>query len=143
MMQRSNAPSHTWRIVFAAAPMLLALSGCETGFGEPCELPQTEEFRSACKPPDVAEDPNDNGSTGGGVETKVKSSCAVKKFAGCSTRICLVYRDSSPFCSEQCVGDSDCEGDAVCRPLIGDDPPSAELCRGIECYCVRQGDLND
>jgi hypothetical protein len=139
MMQRSKAPTPAWRLALAAAPMLLALGGCETGFGEPCELPQTEEFRSACKPPEVGEEQDDNG----GVVSQVKSSCAIKKFAGCATRICLVYRDSSPFCSEQCVGDSDCEGDAVCRPLIGDDPPSAELCRGVECYCVRQGDLND
>lgn len=141
-MNRSIAPTRAWLYVAAALPAVLWLSACETGFGQPCDLPQTEEFRSACSATAPAEDET-SGDESGEIQKESKASCAVKQFAGCSTRVCLVYRGSSAFCSEQCTGDGDCEGDAVCRPIIGDDPPTPELCRGVECYCVRQGDLND
>ncbi len=72
-----------------------------------------------------------------------QASCAVKNFAGCETRVCLVYRGSNPFCSESCSQSSDCEGSAECRPLIGDTDLDVAICQEQRdaCYCVRKGDV--
>ncbi|MCA9525700.1 MAG: hypothetical protein KC549_05305 [Myxococcales bacterium] len=131
---------------FALAVGLIVLggtTGCDTGFGQPCDLPKTPQIRQACQ------ETNDQADAGDGIQTASKPSCALKNYAGCETRICLVYRGSSPFCSERCSGDSDCEGNAVCRPLLGDLDLDQTACQATgdgfvpECYCVRQGDLND
>lgn len=117
--------------------------GCDTGFGQPCTLPKTEEFRRACDPaPDQSADAGESG-----VVKDSKPSCAVKNYAGCETRVCLVYRGSDSFCSEPCRADNDCEGSAVCRPLFGDtdlDPAACTPSDGFtpECYCVKKGDAD-
>ncbi|MBU0554083.1 hypothetical protein KKF91_19835 [Myxococcota bacterium] len=123
---------------------LFLLAGCDTGFGQPCSLPQTEEFRQACQAGE-AQDTED----GGAIQQESLPSCAVKNFAGCETRVCLVYRGSESFCSEPCTSKADCEGSAECRPLIGDVDQSSEealkaLCTDgfTECYCVRASDLS-
>lgn len=121
----------------------VALVGCDTGFGEPCTLPKTEQFRRAC-----SQAPQADGGVGSSeIETSSKPSCAVRNFAGCSTNICMVYQGSSAFCSETCASDGDCEGSAKCRPLIGDADLDSNACAPLpngapaECYCVREGDL--
>lgn len=121
----------------------LLTSGCENSFGQPCTLPTTEQFRRACSPapsePDDEVDENE-------VQMESQASCAVKNFAGCQTRICLVYRGSDPYCSEACVQDADCPGSALCRPLLGDSDLEGNPCEPnedgfpTECYCVRSGD---
>ena len=117
------------------------LGGCSNDFGQPCDLPQTEEFRRACQsaPPEEGE-VNENQ-----VVRETKASCAVKNFAGCATRVCLVYRGSDSFCSEPCVKSSDCEGSADCRPILGDTSLGSleDICQRTECYCVRAGDLEN
>lgn len=130
-IQTRTAALLSFMACFAAAALL---AGCDTGFGQPCTLPKTDEFRQACNPAEVdpaAEDED--------VQSESRASCAVKNFAGCETRVCLVYRGSSPFCSEPCLADDDCEGSAVCRPLLGD----VECAEGVECYCVRKGDIDN
>lgn len=127
-------------------PLLVALAagsglvGCETDFGQPCELPQTKEFRQACDA--VPAEPNES-SAENQPQVESKASCAVRNFAGCATRVCLVYRGSEPFCSEPCVTANDCPGGSVCRPIIGDQSVAGNICEQTECYCVRNGDLND
>ncbi len=122
--------------------LLLSLAslwiGCDTGFGQPCSLPETEEFRRACQPSEV--EGND-----AGISVASKPSCAVKNFAGCETRVCLVYRGSDSFCSEPCKDKSDCEGSAECRPLLGDSEQDSNICDDgfTECYCIRAADLED
>ena len=126
-------------IVILGGLAALLASGCDTGFGQPCTLPKTEEFRRACNPP--VDDGADAGMND--VQSESKATCAVKNFAGCETRVCLVYRGSSPFCSESCVADGDCESN-LCRPLLGDpsltDP---DICKRSECYCIRKGDADN
>ncbi|MCA9539865.1 MAG: hypothetical protein KC620_13300 [Myxococcales bacterium] len=117
------------------------LSGCENTFGEPCTLPTSEEFRRACDPAASEEESDDENR----VRMDSKASCAVKNFAGCETRICLVYRGSDSYCSERCEADEDCQGSAVCRPLIGDKDLEPDICTPSgnfipECYCVKSGD---
>lgn len=135
------------RRIFASAVGLGALliggAACDTGFGQPCDLPKTPQIRAACQESVVAAD----AGTGNDIVSSSKPSCALKNFAGCETRICLVYRGSDPFCSTECAGDSDCEGGAVCRPILGDaDGAGGDPCQpdgsGFtpECYCVRGGD---
>ncbi len=118
-------------------------AGCSNDFGQPCELPQTEEFRQACSTTATEAEGESSGS-GTEIEMESKASCAVKNFAGCATRVCLVYRGSDPFCSEPCVTKADCEGSAECRPILGDTVTSAEnICERTECYCVRKGDVDN
>ncbi len=127
------------RVSIAVLGCLAALlvTGCDTGFGQPCTLPKTEEFRRACNP--APKDPNMDAGINE-VQSESKASCAVKNFAGCETRVCLVYRGSSPFCSESCVDDGDCESN-LCRPLLGDPNLSdPDICQRTECYCIRKGD---
>jgi len=126
--------------VLVALAAAFGLSACDTDFGQPCELPQTKEFRQACNPTTDTSEGEDDDSV---VQSQSKASCAVRNFAGCATRVCLVYRGSDPFCSEACVTADDCEGGAVCRPIIGDQSLSGNICEQTECYCVRNGDLND
>lgn len=121
---------------------ILFIAGCDTGFGQPCTLPNTEEFRLACQ---VGEDQSKGDA---GIVQESLPSCAVKNYAGCETRVCLVYRGSDSFCSQPCTSKADCEGSSECRPLIGDVDQSSEeelkeLCTDgfTECYCVRAGDL--
>ena len=116
-------------------------SSCDTGFGQPCKLPETADFRRACMTVEAEEADDENA-----VIMESQASCAVKNFAGCETRICLVYRGSNPFCSERCSQDADCEGSAECRPLIGETDLDASACEPQgsfipECYCVRKGDV--
>lgn len=116
-------------------------AGCDTGFGQPCTLPKTEQFRRAC-----SQAPGDDAGTSE-IERSSKPSCAVSNFAGCETSVCLVYQGSKPFCSETCAEDGDCEGSARCRPLLGDSDLDGAACAPLpngapaECYCVRSGDL--
>ncbi len=132
--------------------ILLAQSGCSTGFGEPCTIPQTPQFRQACNTIS-----DDVGETGSAIEMESRASCALENFAGCETRVCLVYRGSSPFCSLRCQNNGGCEGGAVCAPLLGNvdrsccdpavrnDPAMAETCagflEGVACYCIRESDI--
>ncbi len=110
------------------------------GVGTSCTLPKTEEFRRACNP--APRDPNRDAGLNE-VQRESKASCAVKNFAGCETRVCLVYRGSSPFCSETCATDDDCASQ-LCRPLLGDPNLSdPNICERTECYCVRRGDLDE
>ena len=144
-------------IGIAAAPRTLCIAGlalstvvagCDTGFGQPCALPKSEDFRRACNPAPEIDDGVDAGENEPTMESK--SSCAIKDYAGCETRICLVYRGSSSFCSETCERNDDCEGEAQCRPLLGDDEPEAVCVPDpmtgapqAECFCVRKGDLDN
>lgn len=125
---------------------LLGGMGCDTGFGQPCELPSTPEIRTACE---EGEPTADAGMGNNEVVTESKPSCALKDFAGCETRICLVYRGSSAFCSTKCDTDADCEDGVVCRPLLGDaDQAGGDPCApdgsgfNPECYCIRGGDAD-
>jgi hypothetical protein len=119
-------------------------TACDTGFGQPCAIPKTEVFRQACEEsanPDEEVDEN-------AIMMSSSSSCAIRNYAGCSTRICLVYKGSSPICSVECSEDSDCEGSALCRPLLGDAYVEGVTCNPemggtSECYCVRKGDVRD
>ena len=116
--------------------ILLCLLGCSTGFGEPCEIPRSQNFQQACF--DAADPNSEMEESGSNLEQMTVSSCAIQNYAGCSTRTCLVYRGSEPYCSERCAADGDCEGSAVCRPIIGQYSGEG-TCMG-ECYCVRQSD---
>lgn len=133
------------RLLLLAGGALTATSGCDTGFGQPCTLPKTDEFRRACNP--APEDPNAEPAGENDIVRDSKASCAVKNFAGCETRVCLVYRGSDSYCSEPCRKDNDCEGSSVCRPLLGDTDLEGNVCEGTdagvlpECYCVKKGDL--
>lgn len=126
------------------APLIGLLSaGCDSSFGQPCTLPKTEQFRRACSPVPVEEDEE---ASENDIETLSQASCAIKNFAGCATRICLVYRGSDSYCSEACTTDDDCPGSAVCRPLLGDTDLDETPCVSedgfpSECYCVRAGDI--
>ena len=136
----------------ACIAFLLLQSGCSTGFGDPCTVPQTPQFRQACNT--ISDDVEDDGSA---IETQSSASCALENFAGCETRVCLVYRGSSAFCSLRCQNDGGCEGGAVCAPLLGnvgrdccdpavrEAPESRERCAGflpgVACYCIRESDI--
>ncbi len=122
----------------ALALIALAAAGCDTGFGKPCKLPKSPSFRAACS--QSAEDTD----AGAGSTSKSHPSCAVKEYAACETRVCLVYQGSSSYCSETCETDDDCEGSARCRSLTGgtDCVPKA-MQVPPECYCVKKQDLQD
>ena len=113
------------------------LVGCSTGFGEPCDVPRAESFQNACFNSGNLNEEESMSSED--LEQSAVASCAIQNFAGCSTRICLIYRGSDAFCSERCITDSECEGSAVCGPMIGE-RKSDGTCAG-ECYCIRQADL--
>jgi len=142
----------------------VALSyGCDTGFGQPCELPASPEVSSACQPPPMANVVDEQGT-----EQTYKVTCAVDNFPTCSTMSCLVYRGSSPYCSQRCTNNSDCFGSGVCCPLFGEcrtsvtpppmsmmpiagqpvtpaAPAAGSACGepGNPCYCIRQKDYNN
>lgn len=144
------------------------VTGCDTGFGQPCEMPASPEVSSACTPPPM----NNNGDEQG-TEQTYKVTCAVDNYPTCSTQSCLIYRGSSPYCSQRCTNNSDCFGNGVCCPLFGEcnatinTPPIMSMppvagqpatpatpatpavagngCGepGNPCYCIRQKDFID
>lgn len=123
-------------LLFLASATWVLTTACDTGFGQSCTLPKSDEFREACSQSSRA------GADAGSEEITQSSaaSCAVDNFAGCETRVCLVYRDHSPFCSLQCGNDDDCPDSAICMPLVGSSPsdcgnPDKPLAR---CYCVKE-----
>lgn len=139
-----------------------ALTGCDTGFGQPCEMPASPEISSACTPP-PATDTGDNE----GAEQTYKVTCAVDNFPTCSTMSCLIYRGSSPYCSQRCTTNADCFGSGVCCPLFGECNTTINLPMSMEplagqpapqpaavasavcgepgnpCYCIRQKDYSN
>ena len=90
----------------------------EGAFGQPCELPESPQIQAACGGPEA--------------------SCALKAFAGCDDRVCLVYQGSPPFCSVDCDSDMDCDADARCMDLFPEAPcgPDDGSGFGPECFCV-------
>ena len=132
-----------WTLLLVSL-MALLLSACDTGFGQPCSIPETATFRQACvEGVESTEDMDENS-----IQMSSTASCAIRNFAGCSTRICMVYKGSDPICSMECRKDADCDGSALCRPLIGDtttyiDDETCNPERGgsSECFCVRKGDV--
>jgi hypothetical protein len=128
---------------------LVGLAACDTGFGQPCKLPKSPTFQNACNTT-VSEDQPDAGATDPRLASK--ASCAVNNYAGCETRTCLVYRGSSPFCSEPCTSNSECEGESLCCPILGGcaDNANDTACQADpetgfqpECYCVRKVDTDN
>ena len=134
---------------------VFASYSCDTGFGEPCTLPEGDAVQQACSSPPV-ENGDDSGTS-----QSASATCALDNFPGCSTFLCLKYRGSSPYCSLRCESDAQCDGGKCC-PLVGDcggnasapsnpapmmsvDPamPAAanNTCANEDCYCIRTGDL--
>ena len=128
----------------------MCLSGCDTGFGEPCSLPQTPQFAESCQQSAVARSDDENNP-----EQEFKATCAIDNYPTCQTFSCLTYRGSQPYCSMKCLNNSDCEGGCCC-PLFGDcecnDEPAMmsvdpglstanDLLQGPK-YCIRRVDLN-
>ena len=127
-----------------------SLSGCDTGFGEPCTLPQTSQFRESCQQSAIARSDDENNP-----EQEFKATCAVDNFPTCQTFSCLTYRGSSSYCSMQCDSNADCPNGCCC-PLFGDcdcsnqammsiDPnaiasPASTALEGPK-YCIRKVDL--
>ena len=129
--------------LIGATCLIFGASGCDSGFGEPCEVPKTSKFEKACGTVANRAPSNDDA-----VRMTSRASCAIKNFAGCSTRVCMVYRGSTPYCTTNCASSADCEGSAVCRPLVGEAVTEEDVIRecdpsgafATECYCVREGD---
>ncbi len=115
-------------------------SACNTGFGEPCKLPQTDNVKQACQPPanmSMTEEDDENQAT-----QELKTSCAIENYPVCETQICMIYRNSSPFCTMRCQADGDCEG-GLCCPLFGEcnETTTASCADGTNtCYCIRKAD---
>ncbi|MBV72305.1 MAG: hypothetical protein CMH52_13355 [Myxococcales bacterium] len=131
-------------IVFFFTVGIFGIVGCDSGFGEPCAIPKTEAFRQACEDSAGGQDESEDETS---IMMSSTASCAIRNYAGCSTRVCLVYKGSDPICSTTCNADGDCEGSARCRPLIGDEYVDGVTCNPEmggtnECYCVRKGDVN-
>lgn len=59
-------------------------------------------------------------------------SCIAKPDFQCSTRVCAKYKDSQPFCTQQCSSDGDCAGGACKNFVLGTD----------EKYCVPSDETN-
>ena len=137
----------------------VGMTGCDTGFGEPCTLPEVDAIQEACSAPSVAN------SDENGTSQSASATCALDNFPGCQTFLCLKYRGAQPYCSLKCQTSNECSG-GVCCPLLGDcrgnsggnnngandmisDPaqqmsvePSDPCADGsAECYCIRQVDL--
>ena len=141
-------------LIFVLGPMS---QGCDTGFGQPCTLPQSEQLNAVCnEPPSTNEEEE-------GAEREFKATCALDNFPTCETQSCIVYRGSPSYCSMRCAGDSDCQGQGTCCPLFGEcqgnvnaptgptgGAPGAQMSLpasacgdGLSpCYCIRKADLN-
>ena len=73
---------------------------------------------------------------------ELKTSCAIENYPVCETQICMIYRNSSPFCTMRCQADGDCEG-GLCCPLFGEcnETTTASCADGSNtCYCIRKAD---
>lgn len=94
---------------------LVALGGCEDDFGTRCTLPA--KVQDACR---------GQGSSSSGMQSRV--NCVMDENLDCSSRLCVVFQDSDPFCSVSCTTQADCPGDSRCEPFsITDDS---------DLYCV-------
>lgn len=96
---------------------VLLLSACDDDFGARCDLPSVVE--EACQ---------QQGSKGGGMVSHF--NCFMKENLDCSSKICVIYQDSEPFCSKACKTDGDCPGDARCLPFLLDE--------SSDTYCVKR-----
>ena len=59
-----------------------------------------------------------------------KLSCVVDDHPDCAERVCVTYRGSSSFCSQECAQDSDCPNNGCCVPYLVNDSNSM--------YCIDQ-----
>jgi hypothetical protein len=48
------------------------------------------------------------------VGDEAKNNCVVTEHPQCSEGVCISYRNSSPFCTMECVDDSDCPSGGRC-----------------------------
>ena len=136
-------------LLAASVSALPALWACDTGFGQPCELPNTEALSAACKAPPAPPPEEGQADT---TTQEYKVTCAVDNYPTCSTMSCLQYRGSAAYCSLRCLSNSDCEESGLCCPLFGEcgvsgyNPEAlmsaeAGTCANGPCYCIRQSDL--
>ena len=91
-------------LLLTAALLLLGcllVPGCGDDYGESCSLPT--KVRAACR---------QASSPGVGLESHI--NCVMQENLDCSSKTCVVYEDSAPFCSLACKSDSDCPGGASC-----------------------------
>lgn len=154
---RASSVRYDALFIFMSALVIVGVSlwsGCDTGFGQKCTLPEGDAIQQACSAPQV-EDGNEGSTT-----QTASATCALDNFPGCDTFLCLKYRGANPYCSLRCQTSAECGG-GVCCPLVGDcranvggsnmstssDPmmsiPSADPCaNGADCYCIRKSDLN-
>ena len=67
---------------------------------------------------------------------ETKNNCVVKDHPQCTAGICISFRNSSPFCTEECVTDADCPDDGVCESfaISCTDPANPDTCQH---YCVK------
>lgn len=139
-------------IMIMGLSSLTLQSGCDTGFGQSCKLPEGDVIQQVCSAPQVQE--GDEGNT----MQSANATCALDNFPGCDTFLCLKYRGGNPYCSLRCNTSADC-GDGICCPLVGDcrgntggdamlmsmDPQASatqNTCANDDCYCIRKSDLN-
>ena len=141
------SPKNTLYLKFSALTVCflyfsLLSSGCDTGFGEPCSLPQTSQFKESCQKTTAARSEDENNP-----EQEFKATCAVDNYPTCQTFSCLTYRGSDSYCSMQCTTNADCEGGCCC-PLFGDCSCTDDLMSVPATpldgpkYCVRRLDVD-
>lgn len=64
------------------------------------------------------------------------NNCLVKDHPQCPDGYCISYRNSAPFCSGECVDDSDCPSGGSCKDwaLFCKDPMDPKTCLHL---CVK------
>ncbi len=104
-------------VAVALSTLVLA---CEDDFGARCTLPA--KVREACE---------QQGTNGSGLESRV--NCVMLENIDCSSRVCAIYQDNGPFCTQECKTDSDCPSGSVCRPFT--------IYEDSDLYCVPRSEL--
>ena len=87
----------------ACLAALPTLAGCSDNFGEPCGLPKVVEQN--CR------SDSDESLT----------NCVMTDALDCDSKLCAVFQNSAPFCSQDCATDGDCPGGSSCQSFFLDE----------------------
>ncbi|MCA9520254.1 MAG: hypothetical protein KC609_04755 [Myxococcales bacterium] len=106
--------SSKWMRLLFGGLIVVLVAGCtsDSDFGSSCPLPEDFIDRNCSE---------QNASTG----SNDALTCVNESHPTCSKAVCLIFRESAPFCTWRCETVDDCPKKATCEETIFKDSTGA------------------